>query len=554
MAVYLYKLCADIVDIRLINGMAKDKENIGLRLRTAIVLAISLFSISSLAAQHSARLVWGPDILKSRPEQLLEIFGGDDTHFYTLTSSDRKGSPIVITKTETDSLRQVKSAILTLPLINGLQPLYLQTLSFAGKAYLLSTVDDPAGDEIVVYAHEVDEELKFALAPKLLGSIPRNVILKTRFFRVVPSENNAFLLVLMPQEDVPDRNEKFELRLLDENLGVLYEKKLEVPYPTADVSYGDILVDEDKAVYVLMSKASEQLREVGKVQNPGRDHFLLKYTWQGNLVSEKSLSIGVKWIYNVHMAMNTAGHLQVFGYFSNMIELAMAGTFSVAFDTNNGQIVSQGLSPFERSFKAQFRPIGNLQERHELSLYQTDYTYARKNNRVLMLSEKRDMQSSTMFNPATGTYFIIQNYIFDELLLTSLNPAGAATYNIKIPKYQSSSREIADFVSFLSWQSSGSTFMAFNDHERNASLELNSGGKYTMLSGYAGAQAVMYEFAEDGGMYKHILFTKSPQNGTMLPGYSYALSDGVVLFTASSTGWQFVRLIMEKTAGATESE
>lgn len=534
--------------------MAKDKENIGQGLRSVTLLCISLISCAMLFAQHSTRVIWGPEILKSRPEQLLEIFGADDAHFYTLTSSGRKGSPIVITKIETDSLKERKSAILTLHLINGLQPLYLQTLSFAEKAYLLSTVDDPSGDEIMVYAHEVDEGLTFGLEPRLLGTIPRNVIIKTRFFRVVPSEEQGFLLVLMPQEDIPDRNEKFKLRLLDKDLNMLYEKDLEVPYPTADVSYGDILVDEDRAVYVLMNKASAQLRDVGKVQNPGRDHFLLKYTWENNMVSEKSLSIGVKWIYNVHMAMNASGQLQVFGYFSNMIELAMAGTFSVAFDAGSGQIVAQGLSPFERAFKAQFRPIGNLQERHDLSLYETDYTFAQKNKQVLMLSEKRDMQSTTMFNPATGTYFIIQNFIFEELLLTSINTAGAVTYNIKIPKYQVSSREVADFVSYTAWQTNGSTFMAYNDHERNASLELHSGGKYNTLTGYAGAQAIMYEFAEDGGIYKHVLFRKSPQNGTMLPGYSYAMNDGVVLFTAGSTGWQFVRLVMESIGSAAESE
>jgi hypothetical protein len=534
--------------------MVKGKENIVCIVRFKALLCCLLMGLSGLKAQYRNELQWGPLWEKTQPSELLDMFGIDSSHFSTITFHGRKNASLVITTFETESLTPVVSAQLSLPTVNDLAPYYIEALSFAGSIYMIASVDDPQSEKVSIYAFRYNASLECEGAPKLLGSMPRNVVLNNGVARLQRSTEGDFLVVLTSQEEIPQRNEKFKIGLFDAALQMVHEKELQLPYPMTEVRFGDLVVDEDQAVYLLISKDSERLKEVNKVQNAGRDHYLLSYSWADNVMAEKALSIGVKWIYDAHMLINTQGHLQVAGYFSNMVDVTMAGTFSVSFDRNNGAIVDQGLSPFDRAFKTQFRPVGNLQERPDLALFETDLLLAKHNNEVMLLSEKRDLQSRTMFNPVTGSYYIVENYLLEELLVTSISPSSKVRFNFKIPKFQVTVRNVADYSSFLAWSHDDDTFLVFNDHEKNFSLGLHSGSKYSALSSPVNAQAVMYHIAPDGGLHKHALFNTSPKGCTLNPAFHYPMHDGVILYTIGSNGFQFARVKLIKANTAIESE
>lgn len=520
----------------------KGKQNIKWWGCKSACIAVTLLLATPLCAQSEVQTIWGPYMPKPDSEEVLHFFGPDSMYFFMITAEGRRGERIHLYQLGYDSLHVRHKALLTLPDIDAMQPMFYAPLEFGGRSYLVTTSEDPEGPDLFIHAFALDGDMQVEEPPRFLGRVHKQMVIRNSFLKLKPSVDGDYLMVLVPTEVDPTRNEKLNLRLLDRDLKVVYEKRLELPHPSAEVDYGEVLVDGDEAVYVLMSKPTPGRKEVDKVRNPGRDHFLLRYSWPDNTLSEKALSIGVKWIYNLMIAQNTNGHIQVFGYYSNMIDLIMSGTFSVSFDPSSGAILESGLSPFDRSFKTQFRMQGNVNERSELSLFRPLFAFPKPGNHMLLVSEKQDAQTSTVFNPATGTYFMVENYIYDEILFTQISEAGEAKLNFTIPKFQASSRSAASFTSFAAWKKHGSTYVVFNDHERNSTLDLHTGTRYSVLTGPANAQAVMYEVGHKGDITKHILYRSSPERCILIPYFTHPVKNGMIVLNQGSGGWQLARI------------
>jgi len=476
---------------------------------------------------------------------MTEVFGADTAFFYTMKSESGKNPALILSRIGTDSLRVLKSRILALPDADGQQAYYLESLDFAGKSYIIGTTEHPSGNPIYLYAYEIDDSLRFNVPPVLLGSVERLIMMQDDHYRLLTSADDRYLAFVASSETEPLRNEKFEITLFDSNLKTKYEKKLEIPHPSGDVHYGDIVLDGEEAIYFLMDIPSPRLREMDKVEGPAGEYFMLKYDFFENSVSEKALSIGAKWIYEARLRQNSTGDIQVFGYFSNMVDPVMAGTFSVSFDTQTGSITDNGLAAFDRAFKAQFRPKGKIIDRSDLALYDIGYTFVRTDNEMLMVSEKRDIYRSNIFNPSTGTYFVVENFMYEELLLTQISTSGQALMNFKIPKFQASGRSEEQHLSYLATGDGQHTFFIFNDHERNSGLDIHANMKYSVLSGRSNAQAVMYRFTQGGDLTKQVLFKNSPSGGVLNPKFYYELPGSLILYTEGSSGGQFVRLELE---------
>ncbi|MFN2422785.1 MAG: hypothetical protein ABR572_03320 [Cryomorphaceae bacterium] len=530
---------------------AKGNENIKRMMYACTAWLLWMLCFGQASAQNSTSVIWGPRPEKGNQLELIEVFGADTNFFYTMSGETRKNSALFISRIEADSLRPLHSCVLALPDVDGRQAFYLQSLDFAGKSYIIGTTESSKGELIELHAYEIDDSLRFGIPPVFLGNVHRTVMAQNRNYQLITSTDNRFLALVATTELDLARNEKFEIKLFDSSLNLAFQKQLEIPYAAGDVNYGDIIVDSDVAIYLLMDVPSPRLKEMDKVAAPAGDYFMIRYNFKQNTVSEKALSIGVKWIYEARLKKNTAGDIQVFGYFSNMVDPVMAGTFSVSFDAATGRITDNGLAAFDRAFKAQFRPRGNVTDRSDLALYDIGYTFAQPDSEMLMVSEKRDLYRSTIFNPATGTYFVVENFMYEEILLTQISTSGEGLMNFKIPKFQASGRSDDNHLSYLAARDKDRTFFIFNDHERNAGLDIHSNTKYSVLSGRNNAQAVMYRFGPGGHLSKEVLFKNSPSGGVFIPTFCYQLSGALVIYTEGSAGGQFVRLGLET---ARESE
>ncbi len=500
----------------------------------------------SLVGQSQKPVIehWGPVQTDQRGNELLYVFGVDTAHFYTLRTASKKRDGFLLEKISTDSLTVVNTGNVQFPMVEGMFPLLMNPLSFGGRNYLITTAEDATSNKVHMLAFDINADLTLTEKPIALGVCDRAILRGEKGFMTYTDKISRNLLVIIPTETDLAKNEKFDVLLFDANLNFLFQKSLELPHASGLIGFEDILVDGDRGFFLLTSIVDKSLKTVHSNRNMGRNYSLLQYTWENEVMRERSLAIGTKWLYGVQLIENSARNFQIAGYYSNMVDLIMAGTFSVEIDRESGDIVNQGLNPFDRDFKNKFKSATN-NDPADLGLYRLDFVYPITQNKTQLVSEKRYSQTSTVFNPATGTYSVIQINYFDQLLITGMLPSSEILYHLKIPKFQSSSRVDGVYTSYVSWQSKSGFYLIYNDHERNAPLRLNEESSYRQVNSPSSTQVVVVTVDEAGQVKKDVLFTTAERKMTFTPYFSYALDDGIILMTVDGFKTQYVRLKLE---------
>ena len=502
------------------------------------MLLTSLHSYS----QTGPPLIWGEQSESLKGYEVSDLFGVDDNAFFVFRENHRKKYPYAIQKISTDSLKSLGDHIFNIDKINGLEPRIMTTLTLSQKVYFIVSTVQSKADSLFIYAFEIKDGPVIGSKPVLLTSASIKAMDSERDLTVFKDKEKDLFMLIIPRETDPTKNEKYELLVFNSLLEEVTSKEIEIPYPADVLEYTDALVDNSGNAYILASRKNTTLSVLNKDRNIGRDFSLFIYNWDAETISEKSLSLGSKWLYDVRLLINANDNIQVAGYYSNMIDLIMAGTFSLELDRETGEVVNQGLNPFDRDFRTQFRPkSGNISET-ELGKFNLDYILPKPDGVTQLISEKNFTETSTILNPATGMYSIITIYNYDEILISAMDASSKIKYNLIIPKYQSSTSIYDSYTSFIAFTESEKTFIIYNDNDRNKSLPVNNAKGYRQLTTPSGSAAILVVIHENGETVKLPLYTSSKDTPVFNPNHFYPTPDGVVLLTGSGYEIRFVKV------------
>lgn len=510
-----------------------------------ILLLISgVFAGFGARSQDAFSIEFGPILDEQKGNDLISVFGRDSTHFFTLRLSGRKNGGFIVEKIDTDSMHVQKTAEFFLPTVGGIDLVLKYPVELKERIYFLATAENPTTGEVNIYALEFNQNLNLDQTAILLGIGTRISLINGESFRLHKDREAETLMVLIPRHFEPERNAKFDVAIFDSSLKLLREKRIEIPHPSGMLSVDDILVKGQSHFYLLFSMEDPTLVNLQSERKMGRNHSVIEFSWETGKMREKSLAIGTKWLYDVSLVLNADSNVQIAGYYSNMVDLSIAGTFSVELDTRSGQIVNQGLSPLDRRFKAQFKRATNS-DPSELGLFSQTRVFPAGKGLVQMVSEKEYAQNTTVFNPVTGTYSLIRIQNYDQLLVTGMAPSSQIVFNFTIPKFQSSTRYDALYTSFLSHLGSESLYLIYNDHERNQELTLTDISNHRQITSPSNTMAMLVRIGNNGSATKFPLFSTSDRNMTLTPYFYRTLPDGVVLTATNGYKTQFIRLKLQ---------
>ena len=493
-------------------------------------------------AQTGPPLIWSEQNESLKGYEVTDLFGFDDSSFFVFRQNNRKKYPYALQKFSTDSLISSGEHIFSFDKINGLEPRIMAILTLRKKAYFIVETVHNKTDSLFLHAIEIMEKPGVAPKPVLLTSASIKAMDSEKELTVFTGKEKDLFMLIIPRETDPTKNEKYELLLFNNLLEKVISKEIEIPYPANILKYTDALVDNLGNAYILASRENTSLSGMHKDRNIGRDFSLFIYNWEAETLQEKSLSLGSKWLYDVRVFINKNDNIQVAGYYSNMIDLIMAGTFSLELNRETGEVLNQGLNPFDRDFRTQFRPkSGNISET-ELGMFNLDYILPKQDGTSLLISEKNFTETSTTMNPATGMYTVITIYNYDEILISAIDPSSKIKYNLVIPKFQSSTSLYDKYTSFIAFSESEKTFIVYNDNDRNRSLPLSDTKGYRQLTTPAYATAIMVVVHENGETVKLPLYSSSKEYPVFNPNHFYTTHDGVVLLAGSGYDIRFVKV------------
>jgi hypothetical protein len=508
-----------------------------MRLRSILLLLLP-FLICSLRAQDGGKLEFfvGPELEEQKGNRISKTFGHSEEFFFCLRSDRRKVGQFIIEKIASDSLTVEKSLPFTLPAVSNKIPLFAFPMSTTEASFLIATADDPAGTDIYILAYRITDDAQISKEPVVLGIADREALISENGFLIFKSEDDKKIALLIPEEKNPVRNEKFALRYFDSRLSLLDTKKIEIPYPSASVFLKDALLTPTGVFHGIIS-----LRKKSEVRELPDSYALLSYNHTEEGVKEKSLALKNQWLYDLKLTLTTDTNLWLSGYYSNMVEPSMVGTFSVLIDSNTGELVNTGLSPFTRDFRLMFRQkIKNSED--DLSLFKLDKTILKSSESLSMISEKRYTRESTVYNPASRMYTVIQIHNHEELLITTIQPSSKIIQNILLPKYQSSSQEFGRYTSYVSARWGNKLLFFYNDHLRNESLSPIEYNEYRSVNNENNIM-ITYCIVSDGSVEKKSIRPESIDGYYLDADQQYSTSGYQILTAYKGYKTRYIKVL-----------
>ncbi|MEM9053634.1 MAG: hypothetical protein AAGC47_16385, partial [Bacteroidota bacterium] len=382
----------------------------------------------------------------------------------------------------------------------------------------------PKGTDVYIMAYPISEGLQIPKDPIVLGIANREALLSENGFLLFKSNDEEEVALFIPEETDPLKNEKFTLRYFDANLSLLDTRKIEIPYRADDVLLHDAVLSSQGVFHGIISLKSESA-----VRVLPDSYALISYNPKEDQVKEKALALGSKWFYNLNLTLTPDTNLWLSGYYSNMVEPSMAGTFSVVINSQDGALMQTGLSPFDRDFRLMFRNY-NRSTDDALGQFQLDNAFLNGDGSLSIISEKRYDKQSTIFNPATGVYSTILVHYNEEILVSTIRPNSKIIANVVLPKYQSYSRSSGRYASYLAREWGDQLLFFYNDHARNAKLSPFDYDEYRALNN-ENNMTITFCVVDGDGVTKGSVAPDKIDNYYLNAEHSYS-GDGFEILTA----------------------
>jgi len=513
----------------------EDKENMS-RVIYGMFLLFLMASVSAFSQSESMlELHIGPELDERKGDQLLFTFGRSNEFFYNLWSDRRKNGAFILERISTDSLNVLEETNFNFPEIKGLTPTLAYPFSIKEKNFLMATAEDPNNNNLYIFAFPILERARIANEPITLGVGNREAIVAENGFLFFQSENSDLAALFIPKEKAYEKNEKFILVYFDSDLKQLSKREFEIPYSSGEVRLEDAIITDRGFFHGIISMSKDT-----RVRITPDSYALLTYDPDQDAIREKNLALGSKWFYDLKMTLTPDSNLWLAGYYSNMVELSMAGSFSVVVDSKTGELLNTGLYPFEREFRLQFRSDIKRGE-DELGLFKLDVAKLIRPERLSLVSEKRYRRESTIFNPATGTYSIVQIHNYDEILISVLRPSSRIDFNALIPKYQSYSGDPGRFTSYAAVETEEEIFLFYNDHVKNLNLSVRDFTEYRQLNNENNMTLTYCRF--DGENLERKSYKPEALDGYYLdPRHFYQTDDAAILTTYKGYRIKYIRI------------
>jgi hypothetical protein len=363
------------------------------------------------------------------------------------------------------------------------QPLNIQTLNPDGKVMNMGTFDAVKKSNQSSVGYEFSKDSS----------------------KVLMFGNNAYK---------KNENEKYFIKVLDNNMVKLWDKTIELPYKDKFVSVEDQLVTNEGKVGVLIKHydqevTKEAIRKDGE-KIPSYKTKLLVYDKDNANPSEYILDIGNKFVHTLQLADDNVNNLLLFGLYKEKNNGYITGFFTATFDKQTNNVTTKNLNQFPT----------NLVEQIKIDKQGSDKESDPGLSRVFRLSDvvsredgSRDFvleYSSEVYVPPSTTYvggswsttpgYWLYNY--GDIIDINLKTDGKAVI-ARIPKMQTS-RDVQSFSNFKALPYKNKLLLFYNDDDDNINRDITK--KPDALHKFNKSVFVMGVIGEGGDVSREILF------------------------------------------------
>ncbi|MEM6262710.1 MAG: hypothetical protein AAGI38_09405 [Bacteroidota bacterium] len=454
---------------------------------------------------------------------VLDVVGQDASGLYVLRNTGRPWSRKEATTYQYElsyydhSLKLVKSMGLDLKTEDKHRALEYVFQS-KGKLYILSSFKNRKLKKKFLFVESVDKKaMKLNNDLKKVGEIDYSA--KDRMnpgeYLIKISRDSSKLMIYVDAPYQGQKEERFEVYVLDSELNTLWSKQIKLPYSDKSFVIQKFDVDDNGNAHILGKRYKDGFREeVKDVVN--FQYHLLSYVSKGKLVKDYPIKLGnilpvcMEFDFRQDQGVTCTGFYAEKGA-SKGAKISIKGTYFVSIDYTTKKVTKINTEPLGFDFEVVnlARGKGPFSQTSSLTV---DDLVIRRDGGVVLIGEENYSTAVTRGDNRT-TYF----YKVNDLLVVSLSPTGEMEWTTRVPKRQNTTNDGGVKCSYGLAIVEDKIHLIYNDNAKNYLPDQTEVYSYNLLNSHVVTLATI---DSKGGLSKQKLFTSGEAGVTMWPSSS----------------------------------
>lgn len=421
--------------------------------------------------EFQGKVVWSEAEKLDRKQRSALLLGADNDTFYVLSERSGRGrtKEYYLLRYRRESLEKIGESLIKLPEVDG-NELRLYSIDLYEKGLLvIGTAKADSGNGMGLYGTWYAKDGMRLGLPALLYEAPGKRPADTEGVGVTVSADSTLLLIHHENNINRKANESFDLKVLDLNLEIIWQKEIELPYRSDLFEINQYLLDENGHVYMMTGIRTEkaQVRQEERPLSEKR-YVLVTYDPDRNKVKEFEVGLDDKWVISTASDLTPEGDLAIGGFYSNDRYFSVAGTFFFRVDGKSKEVAAKGLKAFDDAFLRQFIKENRLEKERELDNFYFDHFVLRDDGGASLVAEQYYVTQRFRADITTGRQEIQYFYHYNDIIVVDVLPDGNIHWAKKIPKEQVTMNDDGRYSSYALTSDEGNLFFVFNDHPDNA--------------------------------------------------------------------------------------
>jgi len=343
-----------------------------------------------------------------------------------------------------------------------------------------------------------------------------------------PDNKKLWLMLSNPQKD-ENAFEFFEFFLYDENLDLLANRTLNLPYKDRYFEMINILPDDAENLFLLgkIYKAKED-KEKGM---PDYDYSVFKLRLR-NPETVQELLIREKAVFLSDLTLAFSGrNLALTGFFAETSINGISGTVFIRIRSDSLQMLSSDRLFFDKYFVMEALGEKKMSRNNYLPRFVLKQVVTDPTGEIWVVGEQYWMQEVCV-RDARGFLYCNYYYFYNSIIAVKLDTNGKIQQNYVIPKFQNSMDDDGYYLSYaLAKDSQGLNFV-YLDNPKNREVQRPS--EFKSMNRPQKADVVCVTLRFDGTITKKILWNTEQEGWTLRPKFSKQTAEDELIILAVS--------------------
>jgi hypothetical protein len=365
-------------------------------------------------------------------------------------------------------------------------------------------------------------------------------------FSTIPSSDSSKLLVVALAPFDKGDPEKFDLTVLNEDMQVVWDKSITMPYNDELWEFSSYRLDNDGDVYVVGKLYKDRVKD-RKNGKPNYKYQMLRFTAGSTKPEIIDIALDKKFITDLKVTLLDNGDYVCAGFYSNEGTGSIGGVYYMTVDGKTNTPIMRSTKDFSLDFltegmtdrqKKRAERRAKNGDAPELNQIKFREIIRRDDGGCVLIGEQYYIIVS-QYTDSQGRTRTTYTYYHDDVIVTSISPKGDIEWSSKVPKNQHSSGRPGIFNSYVSVVAGNKIHIIFNDDIDNIKKDrFSKGARLDDFTGEKNSAVQMVSFDANGKHTEKTLLKNEDAEIVVVPNASVQTTSREMILLGKRKGNQ----------------